>query len=222
MAYDELFTCDFRDGINSENLSLEDLEFFVDCSSCNAETAHTKLVYAGTTFNDKDNQYEREDLYFTIQCLGCKTISFCHMVEENNNFSQRLYPNRIAGQKELNDAYLLPNGVFNIYREIHASINNSLHVVAGIAIRAIIEAICKDKDISGRTLKDKITKMREAGLTTGSGEEILHNLRFLGNKAAHEIKAHSLIELKVALEVIDHLLLGVYILPIKTKILKNI
>lgn len=218
MKYDKIFICDFVDLENSD-LTREDLEIYVDCSSCNSETTHTKHTCVSTEYVDDENKYSREDIFYTIQCLGCKTISFCHIVEEDGNYIQTLYPSRIAGQKELDDSHLLPHGIYKIYRETHASINNSLYVLAGIGIRAIIEAICKDKNVPGNNLEVKISKMKELGFTTSSGETILHNLRFLGNKAANEIKAHNLTELRVALEVIDHLLLGVYILPIKTKVL---
>jgi hypothetical protein len=51
------------------------------------------------------------------------------------------------------------------------------------------------------------------GVLTQDGADILHKLRTLGNDAAHEVKPHSLQELGLAFDVVDHLLLGVYILP---------
>jgi hypothetical protein len=47
--------------------------------------------------------------------------------------------------------------------------------------------------------------------------EILHDLRFMGNKAAHEVKAHSTQELNLAFDVVEHLLKTVYILPEQAK-----
>ena len=43
--------------------------------------------------------------------------------------------------------------------------------------------------------------------------KILHKLRTLDNKAAHEAKAHSQGELALAMDVVEHLLACVYILP---------
>ena len=221
MIYDDIFTCDFTSDPSEYGLTDGELEIYVDCASCNSETAHRKLACTSTKYTDKNNNYFRTDYYYIIICQGCKNINFCHISEDDNNSSLRLYPSRIAGQKELKDAHLLPHGVFTIYRETHAALNNSLHVVAGIGIRAILEAVCKDKGVKGRNLKARITQFKNMGITTTSGEEILHGLRFLGNKSAHEVKAHSVSELGVALEVIEHLLLGVYILPTKAAILSK-
>ena len=42
---------------------------------------------------------------------------------------------------------------------------------------------------------------------------ILHNLRFMGNAAAHEMKAHSIQEISTALDIVEILLQNVYVLP---------
>ena len=66
-------------------------------------------------------------------------------------------------------------------------------------------------------LENQINDLITAGVITADGGRILHSLRFMGNKAAHEVKAHTPEELGIAMDVIDHLLLGVYILPDKAK-----
>jgi hypothetical protein len=39
----------------------------------------------------------------------------------------------------------------------------------------------------------------------------------MGNLAAHEVKEHTVEELSVAMDVIEHLLAGVYVMPEKAK-----
>lgn len=48
---------------------------------------------------------------------------------------------------------------------------------------------------------------------TKSGAEMLHRTRILGNTAAHEVKPHSEAVLSLAMDVVEHLLTNVYILP---------
>jgi hypothetical protein len=48
---------------------------------------------------------------------------------------------------------------------------------------------------------------------TPAGAEILHKIRTLGNAAAHEVKPHSEKQLGLAMDVVEHLLTDVYILP---------
>jgi hypothetical protein len=90
-------------------------------------------------------------------------------------------------------------------------------VLCGIGIRAIIETVCKDKSATGGDLYTKINSLIPIGVLTQDGADILHKLRTLGNNAAHEVKPHTPKELGLAFDVVDHLLLGVYILPIQAK-----
>jgi len=113
----------------------------------------------------------------------------------------------------MQEVYLLPRGVSTIYDEAHSALCGDLKIMAGFGIRAIVEAVCKDKEMSGRNLQIKIDSLAENGFITSDGAMILHSLRFIGNAAAHKMKAHSLEELNVAFDVIEYLLQGVYILP---------
>jgi hypothetical protein len=44
-------------------------------------------------------------------------------------------------------------------------------------------------------------------------QKSLHKIRTLGNAAAHEVKPHTEKQLRLAMDVIEHLLTDVYILP---------
>ena len=113
----------------------------------------------------------------------------------------------------MQDAYRPPHGVYSIYQEAHSSLCSNLRIMAGFGIRAIIEAVCKDKSIQGRTLQDRINGLRDSGLITSDAADILHNLRFMGNAAAHEMRAHNMKELGAAFTVAEHLLQTVYVIP---------
>jgi hypothetical protein len=162
----------------------------------------------------------------TVQCQGCKAVSYCHefRCSEDREYNeetgkveiqptQKIYPSRIAGRPELDGSYELPHGLYRIYKETHAALCNKLTILAGIGIRAIVEAVCTEKSASGKDLAARINSLVTLGLTTPDGAKILHSLRIMGNKAAHEAKANSELELGIALDVIEHLLRGVYILP---------
>lgn len=70
-------------------------------------------------------------------------------------------------------------------------------------------------------LDGKINGLQERGLITKSQQCALHELRFLGNKALHDLDIPSKNELEIAFEIIEHLLLEIYELPIKTSELKT-
>ena len=56
----------------------------------------------------------------------------------------------------------------------------------------------------------------ENGVLTHMGAETLHSMRILGNEAAHEVKPHSEETLNLAMDVVEHMLNDVYILPAAT------
>ena len=55
---------------------------------------------------------------------------------------------------------------------------------------------------------------------TASNAEILHQHRFLGNKAVHELEQPSREELRLAIEIIEHTFETVYSIPQKGRALK--
>jgi len=199
-------------------------EIQIPCGSCDKETFH--LVLAEVVGRWENPAGDGLDEFLTVQCRGCKTISYCHRSffsedvefdEEKNRYVTipiiHLYPSRIAGRSLLKDAYELPHGLYRVYVETHSAICNKLRILAGVGLRAIVEAICKEKNALGKDLKEQIDALVTQGLITKEGAVILHEIRLLGNAAAHEAKANTEVELHIALDVVEHLLRGVYILP---------
>ena len=161
-----------------------------------------------------------------IQCQGCDTISF--RKEDSNSqdgyvqigpdewgdiIYEELYPNRNEGRVPIRDIHLLPTDIERIYAETLKAMNGGQPVLSGIGIRALIETTTKERNANGNDLKEKIDSLVTQGVLTKDGANILHQLRVLGNEAAHEVKPHSTDQLNLAMDVIEHLLQGVYILP---------
>jgi hypothetical protein len=92
-----------------------------------------------------------------------------------------------------------------------------LPVLAGIGIRAIVETVCNDKEATGPNLYEKINSLVTLNLITQTEATVLHDLRFMGNEAAHRVKAHKPAELNLAFGVVEHLLNTVYLLAEQTK-----
>ena len=68
------------------------------------------------------------------------------------------------------------------------------------------------RDIPGN-LETRIDALRDQNILTPEGARILHKTRFLGNRAAHEIERPNDQTLNAAMEVVEHTLKSVYILP---------
>lgn len=198
----------------------------VPCGECDRATRHLVLAVTKTHLQSPDGEVDVWNEHMIVQCQGCLTISFrdesrCsedwdHDREGNVVIHPTVkhFPNRVAGRPVMSNPYHLPHGVYAIYMEAHACLCAEQPIVTGFGLRAIVEAVCKDKSATGRNLQEKIDALQSMGFITASGKDILHNLRFMGNAAAHEMKNHKPQELNAAFDVIEHLLQTVYVLPV--------
>lgn len=81
----------------------------------------------------------------------------------------------------------------------------------------MIETVCKENNAEGRNLLLRIDDLVAKNILTPAGSTILHKIRTLGNDSAHEVKPHSEKQLGLAMDVAEHLLTDVYILPKKVQ-----
>jgi len=198
------------------------------CRECDRSTKHeivTEATLAGAS-GSRDYEIYWATEYQVVRCLGCETVSFRRTNSNSEdgyiqtgedewveNIHEEIYPIPYDGRQPISDAHLLPDKIQRIYEESLGALNNRQEVLCGIGVRAIIETVCKDKSAAGSDLYSKINSLVSQGVLTQDGADILHKLRTLGNNAAHEVKPHTPKELGLAFDVVDHLLLGVYILP---------
>lgn len=206
----------------------QDEERWLTCLKCDDDTSHKVLVSVNVT--EEGDPFNFYTGYEVVQCQGCKTISFRKNWKTDDDIGydpftgkeflvdhEEVYPGRIAGRPKLKDYEHLPKQIIGIYNETHIALCNKLSVLAGVGIRALIEAVCKDKSAKGSKLEEKIADLVAMGVLTKEGADILHRLRVMGNQAAHEATPHSATDLNTAFDVVEHLLKGVYILPPKAK-----
>lgn len=201
-------------------------EVWVPCGTCGEITCHHALTLVATSDSSPDGDIQVWSDHMIVQCGGCRTVSFCvqsscsedivfnpQTEQEELAITHRVYPTRIAGKGDLEHGYLLPHVIYKVYEETRTALANDQPVLAGIGIRAIIETVCKDRSAAGKNLMEKIDDLAKKGDVTPDGAKILHSLRFMGNEAAHEVKAHAQADLLTALDVAEYVLKGVYILP---------
>ena len=211
----------------------ENKKISVDCGTCKRRTQHlilTDICLNGNEYLSESDSYDWTNEYQIIQCQGCESIVFrrTHTNSEDYhpgsngeleyNEMEDVYPSPEEGRLTVDDDHLLPISIKRIYRETLRSLNSNHLILTGIGIRAIIETICKEKESKGKNLFAQINDLVTEGVLTKDGSEILHKLRTLGNQAAHEVKPHEHSQLTLAMDVIDHLIQGVYIIPHHAKL----
>lgn len=203
-------------------------ELKLPCVNCDGKTSHTVLVSVDKFGEEKHHNWSIEwsSSYQVIQCNGCKENSFRSVSSTSEDYMQiaedewvldeneKLFPSRVEGRKGLGrDKHLLPYKLQEIYDETTQALVGSSPILAGVGLRAIIETVCKEKNASGNNLLQQIDDLVVKNILTPAGSVILHKIRTLGNKAAHEVEPHSDKQLALAMDVAEHLLEDIYILP---------
>lgn len=203
------------------------------CPHCERRTKHTILASVSHSGFVEGPDINFHDEYAIVQCDGCETMCFrkestnSEDIDWENNrpiVSVSSYPEPSPEPHEgaayiTDEMYSMPGIVQSIYSETLGAIRNGLSILAGIGIRAIVEATCHDQKASGRNLEKKIDDLVTKSLLTQKGAEILHGLRLIGNTAAHEMKPPSKKQVAAAMKVIDHLLIGAYVIPEEAEVL---
>lgn len=215
------------------------------CDICKTETNQKVLQSERLDYTEDGGWWENAE-YQIIQCAGCDNMSFRRL--ENNaqiesgwepEFGDRpliieLYPNRSVHHLVINKYQYTPNNIKNIYRETIEAYNNNQLILCSGGLRAILEGICSNKKVLGikrkdkkgdlvliSNLKTKIEALAEQAFLTKGNAEILHNLRFIGNDALHELSAPSKPELKLAINIIQHTIESLYEIEYKAHRLKR-
>lgn len=155
-----------------------------------------------------------------------------------------LYPNRSINTRIEKASRKLPRSLQQIYTETIDCFNNESLILCAAGLRAIIEGVCSEQQIKdgpvfqedgitpvlhkdGTTpvrknnLEGKIAGLHEKGFLTKTSADTLHEHRFLGNEAIHELQAPTKEILSLALDIIEHLLEDLYEIPDKADALRQ-
>jgi len=215
------------------------------CSECKISTNQKVLSEHSQNIVSSDEQWWEEHKYQIIQCQGCDTVSFRKLyndrqqefyaeAHEEDPWTQELFPSRMVNVLSTKTLYNTPTIIKKIYKETIDAFNNKQSILCSVGLRAIIEGICIETNISSGSVKDsagntrisknldgKIEGLSAKGILTKSNSEILHQLRFLGNEAVHMLSAPSEEELVIAINIIEHSIDNVFELQHKAKKLKE-
>ncbi|NJB72920.1 hypothetical protein GGR42_003418 [Saonia flava] len=213
------------------------------CSTCKRETNHEILSEEKYNYSEETGWWE-DHRYQIIQCKGCDTISFRKLYSDAasggaiehgiNPWTQELFPKRTLTSLPIKNLLNTPQNIKKIYRETIDAFNNGQSILCSGGLRAIIEGVCKQRGISkgevdngkggkkmSNGLDGKIEALASNGFLTQENANILHELRFLGNAALHELSSPSNNELKMAIEIIEHTLDNLYEFEHKAKELRK-
>jgi len=200
------------------------------CNRCNGDTHHEN-VWHGAREEDlyaigdtgEDGPFLQETTVYKLwKCLGCESVLLQERsgIEQSDDWEIHYHPKRNRHGVKAKYFNKLPQRLSTIYKEAVTCFNSESWTLCAVGLRALIEGICTEKDISGRNIEKKIDglmKILPENIVTN-----LHSLRFMGNKAAHELEPPSGYDLTIALEVCEDLLNYLYELDYKTSRLAHL
>ncbi|TAK81423.1 MAG: DUF4145 domain-containing protein [Betaproteobacteria bacterium] len=178
----------------------------------------------------RDEDYRWNEHHYFARCAGCDSFTYAieswseddwnpHTGEMDSTW--KTYPRGATERQPMTDVDELPAKVQLIYSEVIGAMNAQLPVLAGIGLRAVIEAVCREQKISGGNLQALIDGLATTGVLSKAQADILHGHRFLGNVAAHEVTSAPPRELVAALDIAENVLRTIYVLPKLSKQVKT-
>ena len=197
------------------------------CDSCERKTNHN--ILASEKMNSKDEEYWWSSSFLLVKCCGCETISFLKETVEERVIDydksgeiiypthQMTYPNHKRFADPIKNLWPIPSNIVTIYKETINSLNNDCFLLAAAGFRVIIEAICIDNHIKGKSLETKINNLHRRDIITKNDRDRLHSIRFMGNDSVHAIKSPDKQQIRLVLDIIHNMLNGLYVLTDKCR-----
>ncbi len=230
---------------STKGTPMSDEKIKIYCTNCKGFTNHGALEKVSKTFTPQNHPEMEiqfaEGTWEILECRGCEEITFretwttsedCEIETGETIPTIRLFPPRSERTLPVKSHYMLSPTLRQIYRETIDCYNQAFNILCAVGIRMLIEGICLDKGIkdgpvqqkNGSTIRQenlqgKIEGMVESGIITEEHATTLHELRFLGNEAVHELKVPSFDELQIVIEIVEHTLESLYELTNKVELL---
>lgn len=198
-----------------------------NCRSCARQTNHEVLFE--TSHGASVSYYKELHTWQVLKCQGCDTVGFRYRFDDYDDVTElpsgktkhavthTRYPHAVAGHQPLDYQHAVPPLIRKVYRQSLAAYAGDASILAGIGLRATIEAVCTHLEVTGSSLEKRIDALAKGGHISTTDKRRLHAIRFLGNDAAHEVRQPNSQELKVALEIVEHLIKSVFILEQKAR-----
>lgn len=195
------------------------------CDACRQETNHEVLYGHKESDTNEDGPWECE--HMLVRCRGCGSTRYLRryggpLPGGDWGTDEYVYPPYPSGRTPMARVQYVPHHVWLAYGECIRCRVEGLNIVAGIAIRGVIEAVFNEQGAQGEYGLDKKTKWMVAnGKLSAARGAVVDELRGFGNRAAHEVSPADPEQVDAALDILENVLDAVYVLPHKGRVLKG-
>ena len=147
-----------------------------------------------------------------LECRGCEDISFRYDWDFDDELATSYYPPRISRQspKWIND---LPAELGRLVREVYTALWSDSPRLAAMGARTILDMVMLNKVGDAGDFEKKLEALQDQGVIAPSDREYLKAAVDAGSAAAHRAFAPPQDVLNQIMDIVEHLLQAVYILP---------
>lgn len=203
----------------------------VQCPDCGGDYRKHTVLHLETVTSDPEEGFYWARVSQMVKCRGCDAIRL-HVYEladdkidpfsgHREPYNIHVSPHLIGEKHAPIDHNEMPKIVARIYSETIGCRQAGAATLTGAGLRAIVEAVCINQGVTGRSLQERIDALAQDGLLAKAQAGFLHEARYLGNAALHEIEAPSEEEIQDGLTIIEGLLKTIYVLPVRAKRLRE-
>ena len=205
---------------------------WVTCAECGHQHRKHRILHEKIEkhYEEYDGPPLYKEFHRFVECMGCESVKYVTSRYDYDNSDERgeydfnVYPDepgtnyrRVAA---ITEDDCIPETVWKMYKETVDALNANIRTLAGGGLRATVEAICIDSGINNGNLQDKINELTSRNLLTKTQTELLHEERYLGNAALHELETPTYRDIEDGLGIVEGLLNTIYILPQKAERLR--
>jgi len=197
----------------------------VKCTRCGGQERNHQVVYDHQEHESSpDGDIQVWTHYKIVKCMGCNAIRFRESYfctedidPETGNPEEcgvRIYQEEGDSKYQATIHEQIPEDIKKIYIETIKCFNAGANTLSGGGLRATVEAICKDQRASGDSLKKQIDALVQKGVLAKAQADLLHEERYIGNDALHEMKTPADQDIIDGLAIVEGLMKTIYVLPI--------
>jgi len=167
-----------------------------------------------------DRQLEEHFNWLLLSCPVCGKVTLREEYEDEfcqgyHTFVETLYPQSTLDYKGV------PQNIKTAF-ESALKVKNIDSAICSLALRRVLEAICKDKGATGRTLELMVKDMIDRGILPEMFNDACWIIRQLGNSAAHgDIRNFSIHQVDQTILFMQDIINYLYTLPVKMQELRK-
>jgi len=185
------------------------------CNGCQQDTWHEILGNSGRQRRERDGEFPRiiDEQWQILQCRGCESIKVL-VTEDSTDFKnprETHYPARQA-RRMPGWSMKLPQQCQDLVREIYTAMHSDCVMLSAMGTRTLLDVMLLEMlgDIGGFG-----TKLQEAvsrGFFTANQRDSIRAAVEVGHAAIHRGFKPTESQLSVVLDIVEHTLMGHYVL----------